>query len=200
VEDLEARLAKLEADNEALSAKNKELITEKRKLQSKVGEIDFDAYNKAMEENDNLKGQVSKLNNDLGLKSKEVEKLSTTLNELDTNLKTTKLENTLNEELSKLGLKPTSLRLVKAALKAESKFGEDGSVLIGDKPVNDYLKEWSATEEAKDAMIPTGNSGSGASGGNTQNPSTQKRSEMNHQQKGEFIKANGQDAYLKLPN
>jgi predicted nuclease with TOPRIM domain len=162
----EEQLEKLQAEFEALSLNNKELIGEKIKLQSKVGEIDFDAYNKAMEENDNLKGQVSKLNNDLGLKSKEVEKLSTTLNELDTNLKTTKLENTLNEELSKLGLKPTSLRLVKAALKAESKFGEDGSVLIGDKPVNDYLKEWSATEEARDAMIPTGNSGSGASGGN----------------------------------
>lgn len=166
MEDLEARLAKLEADNEALSAKNKELITEKRKLQSKVGEIDFDAYNKAMEENDTLKGQLSKVNNELGLKSKEVEKLSTTLNELDTNLKTTKLENTLNDELSKLKIKPTALSLVKTALKAESKFGEDGSILIGDKSITDYLTEWVNTDVGKDCIMPSGNVGSGASGGN----------------------------------
>jgi predicted nuclease with TOPRIM domain len=197
---IEEQLEDLKNQVEATNAKNKELLTELKTARNKNKEVDTDAYYKALDEVDNLKAENAKLNQTLGLKSKEVEKLSTTLNELDTNLKTTKLENTLNEELSKLGLKPTSLRLVKAALKAESKFGEDGSVLIGDKPVNDYLKEWSATEEARDAMIPTGNSGSGASGGNTQNPSTQKRSEMNHQQKGEFIKANGQDAYLKLPN
>lgn len=166
----EEQLEKLQADFEALSNKNKELITEKRKLQSKVGEIDFDAYNKAMEENDTLKGQLSKVNNELGLKSKEVEKLSTTLNELDTNLKTTKLENTLNDELSKLRVKPTVLSFIKDGLQAKSKFSEDGNILIGDKPISDYLTEWANTESGRDCIMPSGNVGSGASGGNNAVP------------------------------
>lgn len=162
----EEQLEKLQADFDALSLKNKDLIGEKRKLQSKVGEIDFDAYNKAMEENDTLKGQVSKLNSDLGLKTKDVEKLSTSLNELETNLKTTKLENTLNEELSKLNLNPTLLRLVKNDFKNLSKFNEDGSILVSDKPLKDYVSEWLNTDEGKAATMPSGNAGSGASGGN----------------------------------
>lgn len=166
LEELQSQIEELKAEKDAVNSKNKELLAELKQARNKNKEIDSEAFYKALDEVDSLKAEKEKLNQVLGLKNKEVEKLSTNLNELNTNLKTTKLENTLNEELSKLGLKPTSLRLVKAALKAESKFSDDGDVLIGDKPVGDYLKEWSATEEARDAMLPSGNVGSGASGGN----------------------------------
>jgi len=166
LEELQSQIEELKAEKDAVNSKNKELLAELKQARNKNKEIDSEAFYKALDEVDLLKAEKEKLNQVLGLKNKEVEKLSTNLNELNTNLKTTKLENTLNEELSKLGLKPTSLRLVKAALKAESKFSDDGDVLIGNKPVGDYLKEWSATEEARDAMLPSGNSGSGASGGN----------------------------------
>lgn len=162
---LEEQIEKLQSDNEALKAQNAEIIKDLRVARSKNKELDIETYNKAIDELENVKSENAKLNQVLGLKNKEVEKLSTTLNELDTNLKTTKLENTLNEELSKLGLKPTSLRLVKAALKAEAKVDDNG-VLIGDKALNEYLSEWIKTEEGLDSIMPSGNAGSGASGGN----------------------------------
>lgn len=166
LEELQAKVEALESEKESINAKNKELLTELKTARNKNKEVDTDAYYKALDEVDNLKAENSKLNQTLGLKTKEVEKLSTTLNELDTNLKTTKLENTLNDELSKLRVKPTVLSFIKDGLQAKSKFSEDGSILIGDKSISDYLAEWANTDSGKDCIMPSGNSGSGASGGN----------------------------------
>lgn len=166
LEELQAKVEALESEKESINNKNKELLTELKTARNKNKEVDTDAYYKALDEVDSFKAENSKLNQTLGLKTKEVEKLSTTLNELDTNLKTTKLENTLNDELSKLRVKPTVLSFIKDGLQAKSKFSEDGSILIGDKSISDYLTEWANTESGRDCIMPSGNVGSGASGGN----------------------------------
>jgi predicted nuclease with TOPRIM domain len=159
----EEQLEKLQADFEALSNKNKELITEKRKLQSKVGEIDFDAYNKAMEENDNLKGQVSKLNNDLGLKSKEVEKLSTTLNELDANLAKNKLSNVIKEQLTKYKFNPDAYEEAESYLEKHFKVENDNIITSNNKSVDEFMTEYSQRKAL--LIMPSGNVGTSASGG-----------------------------------
>ena len=58
---MEKTVEELMAEVESLANKNKELISEKRKLQAKVTEIDIDTYNKALEENEQLKETLSKL-------------------------------------------------------------------------------------------------------------------------------------------
>jgi len=162
---IEEQLEDLKNQVEATNAKNKELLTELKTARNKNKEVDTEAYYKTLDEVDNLKAENAKLNQTLGLKSKEVEKLSTTLNELDTNLKTTKLENTLNEELSKLGLNPILSRYVKNDFKALSKINEDGSISIADKPLKEYVSEWLNTDEGKAVSLPSGNVGTSASGG-----------------------------------
>ena len=46
---MEKTVEELVAELEALANKNKELISEKRKLQSKINDVDMDTYNKTLE-------------------------------------------------------------------------------------------------------------------------------------------------------
>lgn len=195
---LEEQIEDLKAQVEATNLKNRELIVENRKLNSKNKELDFDTYNKVIEENDLLKSDLTKIKNELGLKTKEFDNISNKLNEKESYLKNLTLENSLNEHLSKIGVKPEYMTAAKALLEKNAKVDENG-VLIGDKNISDFIHEWS-NNEGKIFINAPANSGGGATGSNGTGASVQKRSEMTHAQKGEYIKANGQDAYLKLPN
>ena len=74
LEELQSLVEDLKSQNEAMNNKNSELLKELRTAKNKNKELDFDTYNKVLEENDTLKGQLSKLTNDLGLKTKDLEK------------------------------------------------------------------------------------------------------------------------------
>lgn len=163
---IEEQLEDLKSQVEATNSKNKELLVELRTAKSKNKELDFDTYNKVLEENDTLKSELAKTKTEFGAKLKDYEKLSQSLTEKEDYLKNLTLENSLNEQLTKIGIKPTSIRATKAMLKADSQIGENG-VLIGDKPLDVYLGEWILTDEGKDAIMPSGNSGTNASGGST---------------------------------
>lgn len=189
----------LQAEKEALLNKNRELLSELRTAKNKNKEIDPENYSKVLDENDALKSELNKIKNDLGLKTKDIEQLTGKLTEKENYLKNLTLENSLNEQLTKVGVKAELLPAVKALLKGQASVNEN-NVLIGDKAINDFMAEWSATDGKAYIQAPA-NSGTGATGSNgNMSASTPKRSEMNHQQKGEYIKANGQEAYLSLPN
>lgn len=189
----------LQAEKEALLNKNRELLSELRTAKNKNKEIDPENYSKVLDENDALKSELNKIKNDLGLKTKDIEQLTGKLTEKENYLKNLTLENSLNEQLTKVGVKAELLPAVKALLKGQASVN-DNNVLIGDKAINDFMTEWSATDGKAYIQAPA-NSGTGATGSNgNMSASTPKRSEMNHQQKGEYIKANGQEAYLNLPN
>lgn len=189
----------LQAEKEALLNKNRELLSELRTAKNKNKEIDPENYSKVLDENDALKSELNKIKNDLGLKTKDIEQLTGKLTEKENYLKNLTLENSLNEQLTKVGVKAELLPAVKALLKGQASVNEN-NVLIGDKAINDFMTEWSSTDGKAYIQAPA-NSGTGATGSNgNMSASTPKRSEMNHQQKGEYIKANGQEAYLSLPN
>ena len=160
---IEEQLAKLQDEFEAVKANNKELIGEKRKLQQKLGEIDFDEYNKALSERDEYKDKFTKLSKDFDTKNKEFESLSNALSEKDNYLKNLTLENALNENLAKIGVKSEYSTAVKALLKSQAKV-EDNNVIIGDKSINDFMTEWQ-NGEGKAFIAAPANSGSGANGG-----------------------------------
>lgn len=189
----------LQAEKEALLNKNRELLSELRTAKNKNKEIDPENYSKVLDENDVLKSELNKIKNDLGLKTKDIEQLTGKLTEKENYLKNLTLENSLNEQLTKVNVKPELLPAVKALLKGQASVNEN-NVLIGDKAINDFMTEWSAADGKAYIQAPA-NSGTGATGSNgNMSASTPKRSEMSHQQKGEYIKANGQEAYLSLPN
>ena len=160
---LEEQIEDLKNQVEATTNKNAELLKELRTAKNKNKELDFDTYNKVLEENDTLKGQLSKLTNDLGLKTKDLEKVNGLLSEKDNYLKNLTLENSLNDTLGKIGVKSEYMTAVKALLKTNAKV-EDNNVLIGDKGINDFIAEWS-NGEGKAFISAPANSGSGANGG-----------------------------------
>ena len=164
LEELQSLVEDLKSQNEAMNNKNSELLKELRTAKNKNKELDFDTYNKVLEENDTLKGQLSKLTNDLGLKTKDLEKVNGLLSEKDNYLKNLTLENALNENLAKIGVKSEYSTAVKALLKSQSKV-EDNNVTIGDKSINDFMTEWQ-NGEGKAFIAAPANSGSGANGSN----------------------------------
>ena len=163
IEELQSLVEDLKSQNEAMNNKNSELLKELRTAKNKNKELDFDTYNKVLEENDTLKGQLSKLTNDLGLKTKDLEKVNGLLSEKDNYLKNLTLENALNENLAKIGVKSEYSTAVKALLKSQAKV-EDNNVIIGDKSINDFMTEWQ-NGEGKAFIAAPQNSGSGANGG-----------------------------------
>lgn len=161
---LEEQIEDLKNQVEATSSKNSELLKELRAAKNKNKELDFDTYNKVLEENDTLKSELSKTKGELNLKAKDLEKLSGTLTEKENYLKNLTLENSLNEQLTKVGVKAELLPAVKALLKGQASVNEN-NVLIGDKAINDFMAEWSATDGKAYIQAPA-NSGTGATGSN----------------------------------
>lgn len=161
---LEEQIEDLKNQVEATNSKNSELLKELRIAKNKNKELDFDTYNKVLEENDTLKSELSKTKGELNLKAKDLEKLSGTLTEKENYLKNLTLENSLNEQLTKANVKPELLPAVKALLKGQASVNEN-NVLIGDKAINDFMAEWSATDGKAYIQAPA-NSGTGAMGSN----------------------------------
>lgn len=160
----EEEILALKAEKEALLNKNKELLSELKTARTKNKEIDIDAYYKTLDELDSLKSENSKLSNELNKKSKEFDGLSNTLLEKENYLKNLTLENSLNEQLTKVNVKPELLPAVKALLKGQASVNEN-NVLIGDKAINDFMAEWSTTDGKAYIQAPA-NSGTGATGSN----------------------------------
>ena len=160
----EEEFAALQAEKEALLNKNRELLSELRTAKNKNKEIDPENYSKVLDENDTLKSELSKLKNDLGLKTKDFEKLNGQLLEKDNFLKNLTLENSLNDHLTKVGVKPEFMNAAKALLKNQANVS-DNNVLIGDKNIADYMTEWSASD-GKVFIAAPANNGGGATGSN----------------------------------
>ena len=159
----EEEIEALKSEKEALLKNNKDLIAEKRKLQQKLGEIDFDEYNKALSERDEYKDKLTKLSKDFDTKNKDFESLSNALSEKNKYLSDLTLENALNENLAKIKVKDEYKEAVKALFKQSAKV-EDNNVIINDKSINDFVSEW-ANDAGKPFISAPQNSGSGANGG-----------------------------------
>ena len=61
LEELQAKIEALEDEKESLVAKNKELLSEKRKIKAKYEDIDPEQFNKILDENESLKKSLEKL-------------------------------------------------------------------------------------------------------------------------------------------
>lgn len=163
----EERIAELEVELGALSAKNSELLREVKVARAKAKgvEIDPNDFMALQSENETLKSQLDKVAKE---NTKTIEQLQASLTEKDGALQSYLIDNGLNDAMLKAGIKPEFMAAAKAMLKSQTKLmAENGqySALMGEKPLNEAIAEWAAGDEGKHFVSAPANSGGGATGG-----------------------------------
>lgn len=163
-EEMQEKLSEIEAEKEALLAKTKELKAEKMKLKAKYEDVDVDSYHRLLEENETLKASYDKLQKQYKI---DTEKLSSELNSKNSHLNKVILEDGLSKTLLENGISKEYLKPALAMLKSEAKISDNFEVLIGDKPMNDFMKSWVTEGDGKLFVMKQPDVGGGAKGGST---------------------------------
>lgn len=166
-------------NKEKLLSEKKKADEEKRKLEEKIQlyeGIDPEKVKKLEKEYEELSEQVNLKENDaVSIKKALTEKYEKEKQEIMEQLEEFKgkytektVSETLSQQLEKAGVtKPTYKKAVMNMLKNKTKVVDD-AVLVGDKTADEYIKEWSETDEAKDFISAEKTTGGGAKtpGGN----------------------------------
>jgi hypothetical protein len=166
VEELTSELEAQRVENEAMNAKNRQLLDDMKKVKKQISEVDLDAYHKALDRVDALESENSKLSGELKLKAKDSEKLLSQLGEKDGALSNLLIENGLVTALTTAGVKPELMKYVKDSLKSQTKLVNDNGefkAMIGDKSLNDFVTEWKDGDGLHVISAPQ-SSGGGSSG------------------------------------
>ena len=153
----------LMAEIDAMALKNKELLSELRVAKNKNKDIDPDAYNKALDENEQLKEELSKLDKNSKI---EVEKLSKTLTDKDSKLKQILVTDGLRDAFVKNGADKELLDAVLALHQNKVQLSEDYTPNVEGKDLNTFAKEWLGGDGKRFLeFTPTSGGGSNGSGG-----------------------------------
>lgn len=169
-EELQTRIQEaVDKATDGLSAKNRELLGEVKKLK-KGTEVDPAEVERLESEVEALKAERTTLAKSVKDLTKQVE---TATNALNTESKFTQrllVENGLSAELSKAGVtNPAHLKAAMALLKDNVQVVADGetrSAKAGDKALADFVREWATGDEGKHFVTAQANTGGGAPGGN----------------------------------
>lgn len=172
IEDLtQEKLDELLGTVEALTESTKGLKADlaKAKAKAKGAEIDPEEYAA-------LQTQVAELSDKLSKSEKaykaESEKLSKSLAEKDGALTKYLLDANLTDNLAKARVKPELMDAAKALLKMQATIKADNgeyTALINDKPISDFVTEWTSSDAGKHFITADNNSGGGANGGSGAN-------------------------------
>lgn len=194
VEDLtQETLDELLANVASLTESTKGLKADlaKAKAKAKGAEIDPEDYAA-------LQTQVAELSDKLSKSEKayksETEKLSKSLSEKDGALTKYLLEANLTDNLAKARVKPELMDAAKALLKMQATIkAENGeyTALIGDKPIGDFVNEWTNSDAGKHFVAAENNSGGGANGGGGSGDIGKKVTDMTAAEKASYISKNG---------
>jgi hypothetical protein len=173
---LEEQAAEHESDIAGLKTKNKELLT---KLKAANEGKDGDPAEVAR-----LEGELEKVQKDLKAVTKERDSNAKLLDTVNKDLETergfsskTLTENALTSALLEAKVAPQFMPAVKAMLSGKATIkteGENRSVVVGDKSLGDFVKEWSQGDEGKHYIAAGNNGGGGAGNGGGQGPSGNK--------------------------
>jgi hypothetical protein len=153
-----------------LKNKNNELIGELRKAK-KDSVIDPEDYNRLKDERDSLQDKLNDSSKLIKQMQSDGEKIKKSFEQESGYVQKLLIDNGLTTALNESGVKdPVLLKAAKAMFAGQSQIKIDGDnriAMIGEKPINDYIKEWSATEEGKYFVAAPQNNGGGALGGAT---------------------------------
>jgi len=185
----------IEEATAGLAAKNKELLAELKeakkgkqidpaeieKLESKIASLETDLSNATKALKDGNKAYESlkaSLDAETGFTSKLL------------------LDNGLTDALVKNGVAAPFLPAVKAMLISQAKIeanGNDRIAKIGDKELNDFVKDWATSDDGKNFISAPANAGGGSAGGSSGGTGgkTVSRSSfdaMSHGERAKFVK------------
>lgn len=199
--------AKAIAEEEAkgLKSKNTELLGKLKTFQDQLDEIKT-----AKEEADALaaekSGDIEKIKETLKNQyTKQIDTLQAQLQDKDGKLHGLLVDNGLTDSLSKAGVAPQHLDVVKAYIKSQNKAEIteiDGKVVaqLNGVPLTDFVTQWAQGDQGKHYIAAPQNSGGGANGANGSGKATSglKKAEMTVKDKTAYIREHGQEAYNKL--
>lgn len=159
-------IEELQAEVDALSGKNAELVREVRaaKAKAKGADIDPEAHAALQTEVEELRG---KLDAATKAAAKQAETLSAQLREKDVALQRHLIDGGLSAALGKVGVKPEFMDAAKALLRQKTGIKSEAGIyqaIMGDKPLGEAVTEWAQAEGKHFVMAPQ-NQGGGAMGG-----------------------------------
>lgn len=169
---------------EALVEKNKELLAELKKVKAdlrKVQDIKPEDYQAVVDELESVKEKLSATEKGLKTANSEAEKFKGLYESESAHTAKTLIDSGLTNALVDAKVDAKYLKAVKALIGGDAKVETDGDkriVKIGDKALGDYIKEWSATDEAKHYISAPVNSGGGAGGGKAAQSKTMPRADF----------------------
>lgn len=159
--------AAIEEATAGLATKNKELLAELKEAR-KGRQVD-------PAELDKLEAKIESLTADLNAANKVAKdaqkQAETAQKQLQSESGFTQkllVDNGLNDALTKAGVAPQFLPMVKAMLGSQASVAVDGDarrVMMGDKELSAYIAEWAKGDDAKHVLAAPANGGGGASGG-----------------------------------
>jgi hypothetical protein len=190
--------AAVEEATAGLAAKNKELLAELKEAK-KGKQIDPAEVEK-------LESKIALLETDLGNATKALKDGNRAYESLKASLDaetgfTSKLllDNGLTDALVKNGVAAPFLPAVKAMLISQAKIeanGNDRVAKIGDKELNEFVKDWATSDDGKNFISAPANAGGGSAGGSSGGTGgkTVSRSSfdaMSHVERANFVKQGG---------
>lgn len=159
-----------EAVNDAVSGlknKNTELLAELKKAR-KDSAIDPDDYNRLKDEKSQLEDKLAEAQKAIKASSSEVDKLKKAHESEAGYVQKLLIDNGLSDAILKAGVKPELAKAAKALFAGQAAIKIDGdnrSAVIGDKSIDDYIKDWAASDEGKHFIAAPLNQGGGGQGG-----------------------------------
>lgn len=158
----------VESATAGLKSKNTELLNEIKKLR-KGQEIDPQTVTDLESKIDDLQSKLNDATKQAKDATKQVDAMKAQLDNESSFSRNLLIENGLNDGLVGLGVKdPDYLAAARAMFISQAQVAEiDGKrvVKLGEKPLQDALKDWGATESAKKFIAAPQNGGGGSNGG-----------------------------------
>lgn len=174
--------AAVEEATAGLSAKNAELLKELKQAR-KAGEIKPEDLERVESERDELKTQLEKVTKDLKVANTNAEKATKQLEAVEGFNRTLLVDNGLNEALAKAGVtNPAFLKAARTILAGQVQIVTEGDqrlAKVGEKGLADFVGEWAKSDEGKNFVSATINTGGGAHGGGGGGGKTISQSEFN---------------------
>lgn len=179
--DLDAIRSAVEEHVDGLKRKNDELIRDNKRLKRSLENGDSDKAKELERELDEAKDQLESVTAERDKLSKtyerETKKLASELDSERAAVSRLVVDNGLTEALTKANVAPQFIAAAKALLREKVSVvaeGDERKAVIDDKPLSDYIAEWSQGDEGKVFVRAAHNTGGGAVTGNGGEATTNK--------------------------
>lgn len=159
--------AAIDEEVKGLKAKNSELH-EKLKKATKDSQIDPEDYYQLREKNNELEDKLAEAQKAIKQNASDFDKVKKAHESEALYVQKLLIDNGLSDAILKAGVKPELAKAAKALFAGQAAIKIDGdnrSAVIGDKSIDDYIKDWAASDEGKHFIAAPLNQGGGGQGG-----------------------------------